>query len=39
MVEIIFKDNTTKVVNKKQFEYLMGIKNAKRDQIFTYRYL
>ena len=39
MVEVIFKDETVKVVNKKQFEFLMSIKNAKRDQIFTYRYL
>lgn len=38
MIEVIFVNNEKKVVNKKQFEFLMGIKNA-RKQIFTYKYL
>ena len=38
MVKVVFIDNTEKVVNKKQFEFLMGIKNS-RKQIFTYRFL
>ena len=38
MVKVTFIDNTEKVVNKKQFEFLMGIKDS-RKQIFTYRFL
>lgn len=38
MVKVTFIDNTEKVVNKKQFEFLMGIKDS-RKQIFTYKYL
>ena len=38
MVKVTFVDNTEKIVNKKQFEFLMGIKN-RRKQIFTYKFL
>ena len=38
MVKVIFVDNSEKVVSKKQFEFLMGIKDV-RKQIFTYKYL
>lgn len=38
MIEVIFVDQAKKVVNKKQFEFLMGIKDS-RKQIFTYKYL
>ena len=38
MVKVTFIDNTEKVVNRKQFEFLMGIKNA-RKQIFTYKFM
>ena len=38
MVKVIFVDNSEKMVNKKQFEFLMGIKDV-RKQIFTYKYL
>lgn len=38
MVKVIFVDNAEKVVSKKQFEFLMGIKDV-RKQIFTYKYL
>ena len=37
-IEVTFIDNTEKVVNKKQFEFLMGIKDN-RKQIFTYKFL
>ena len=38
MVKVVFVDNTEKVVNRKQFEFLMGIKDS-RKQIFTYKFL
>ena len=38
MVKVTFIDNTEKEVSKKQFEFLMGIKNVKK-QIFTYKFL
>lgn len=38
MVKVTFIDNTEKEVSRKQFEFLMGIKNA-RKQIFTYKFL
>ena len=38
MVKVTFIDNSEKVVNKKQFAFLMGIKDA-RKQIFTYKFL
>ena len=38
MVKVTFADNSEKVVSKKQFEFLMGIKNVKK-QIFTYKFL
>ena len=38
MVKVIFVDNSEKVVSKKQFEFLMGIKDV-RKQIFTYKFL
>ena len=38
MVKVIFVDNSEKVVSKKQFEFLMGIKDS-RKQIFTYKFI
>ena len=38
MIKVTFVDNTEKVVNKKQFEFLMGIKDV-RKQIITYKFL
>ena len=38
MVKVIFVDNSEKVVSKKQFEFLMGIKDV-RKQIFTYKFI
>ena len=38
MIKVTFVDNTEKVVSRKQFEFLMGIKDA-RKQIFTYKFL
>ena len=38
MIKVTFVDNTEKVINKKQFEFLMGIKDV-RKQIFTYKFL
>ena len=38
MVKVTFVDNTEKVVNRKQFEFLMGIKDV-RKQIFTYKFM
>ena len=38
MVKVTFIDNTEKVVNRKQFEFLMGIKDS-RKQIFTYKFM
>ena len=38
MVKVIFVNNSEKVVSRKQFEFLMGIKDV-RKQIFTYKYL
>ena len=38
MVKIIFKDNTTKLVDRKQLSFILGIKNIKK-QVFTYMYL
>ena len=38
MIKVTFVDNTEKVVNKKQFEFLMGIKDV-RKQIFTYKFI
>ena len=38
MVKVTFVDNTENVVNKKQFEFLMGIKDS-RKQIFTYKFM
>ena len=38
MVKVTFVDNTEKEVSRKQFEFLMGIKDA-RKQIFTYKFL
>ena len=38
MVKVIFVDNSEKVVSKKQFEFLMVIKDV-RKQIFTYKFL
>lgn len=38
MAQIIFKDNTVKLVTKKQLAFILGIKNIK-DQIFTYKFV
>ena len=38
MVKLIFKDGTEKVVNRKRFSFIMGIKNI-RSQLFTYEFL
>ena len=38
MVKVIFVGNSEKVVSKKQFEFLMGLKDV-RKQIFTYKFL
>ena len=38
MIKVTFVDNTEKVVSRKQFEFLMGIKDV-RKQIFTYKFL
>lgn len=38
MVKLIFKDESEKVVSRKQFEFIMGIKHIK-DQLFTYEFL
>ena len=38
MVKVIFVDNSEKVVSRKQFEFLMGIKDV-RKQIFTYKFI
>lgn len=38
MVKVIFRDETEKVMNKKQFAFVMGIKNIKT-QVKTYKYL
>ena len=38
MVKVIFVNNSEKVVSRKQFEFLMGIKDV-RKQIFTYKFI
>ena len=38
MVKVIFVDNSEKEVSRKQFEFLMGIKDV-RKQIFTYKFI
>ena len=38
MVKVIFKNDSEKVMNKKQFAFIMGIKNIK-SQVLTYKYL
>ena len=38
MAKIIFKDNTTKLVDRKQLSFILGIKDI-RKQVFTYMYL
>lgn len=36
MSKVLFKDGNEKLVDEKQLQHLLNIKNAKRDQIFTY---
>ena len=38
MVKVIFVNNSEKVVSRKQFEFLMGIKDV-RKQIFKYKFI
>lgn len=36
MSKVLFKDGNEKLVDEKTLQFLLDIKNAKKDQIFTY---
>ncbi len=38
MAKIIFKDGKWKIVSRKQLNFILGIKNVKK-QVFTYEFI